>query len=197
MLLNCLLNLHPPHLILQAPQRLAKAHHLPILKTDEGVIGFTADFGHAEAVLVVRPFVGEGIQVVALFQADGFLLGAVLGLHMQAHFGLDALFGDGLDAFDAQERVLAPVVGRYTGHDDLFDQFKLERPHRVEAVDEVVGVAMGGGVAQGAKRVERTNRLLCFVGAVHALWLINEDDGASGLDELDGLPPRAIAPVCR
>jgi hypothetical protein len=57
----------------------------------------------------------------------------------------------------------------------------------VEAEDEVVGVAVGGGVAQGAEGVEGADGLLRFVGVVYALGFVNDDDGAGGLDEFDGL----------
>ena len=64
---------------------------------------------------------------------------------------------------------------------------QLEGPHRVEPVDQVVGIAVRGGVAQRAKRIERLDRLLGLVGGVHALRLVDDDDGPGRLHELDGL----------
>ena len=46
------------------------------------------------------------------------------------------------------------------GHLDLLDQLALVGVHRVEPVDHVVLVDVGGGVAQGAERVHRAERLL-------------------------------------
>ena len=46
---------------------------------------------------------------------------------------------------------------------------------------------MRGRVAQRAERVERPDGLLRFVGGIHALRLVDDDDGARRLHELDRL----------
>ena len=47
---------------------------------------------------------------------------------------------------------------------------------------------MRGGVAERAKRIEGPDGLLRLVRGIHALRLVDDDDGPGGLDELDGLP---------
>ena len=114
-----------------------------------------------------------------------FSFGPSGGLHVDAELGLDALLV--VDLLDAHEGVVGRALGGRAGDHDLLDQLQLEGAHRVEPVDEVVGIAVRGGVAQGAERIERLDRLLGLVGGVHALRLVDDDDGPRRLDELDGL----------
>ncbi len=74
-------------------------------------------------------------------------------------------------------------------HLDLLHQLALVGVHRVEAVDHVVLVHVGGRVAQGAERVHRVEGLLARAveAAIHALRLVHDEDGPRGLDQVDGL----------
>ena len=109
---------------------------------------------------------------------------------MDAQLGLDALLV--VDLLDAHEGVVGGALRRGAGDDDLLDQLQLEGAHRVEPVDEVVGIAVRGRVAQRAERIERLDRLLRLVGRVHALGLVDDDDGPRRLHELDGLAAREL-----
>ena len=80
----------------------------------------------------------------------------------------------------------AAVRGR-ARDDDLLDELQLEGPHRIESVDEVVGIPVGGGIAERAERIQRLDGLLRLVGRIHALRLVDDDDRPRRLHELDGL----------
>ena len=75
------------------------------------------------------------------------------------------------------------------GHFDLLHQLALVGVHRVQAVDHVVLVGMGGGVAQGAERVHCAQAPLAtpFQAAIHALRLVHDQDRPGGPDQIDGL----------
>ena len=77
---------------------------------------------------------------------------------------------------------------RGRGHLDLFDQLALVGVHRVQPVDHVVLVGVRCGIAQGAERIHRPQRLFApsLQAAVHALRLVHDQDGARGLDQVDG-----------
>ena len=113
------------------------------------------------------------------------LLRPVACLDVDAQLGLDALLV--VDLLDADEGVVGRRLGRGTGHDDLLDQPQLEGAHRIEPVDQVVRVAVRGRVAQRAERIQRLDRLLRLVGGIHALRLVDDDDGPRRLHELDRL----------
>ena len=115
-----------------------------------------------------------------------FSFGPSGGLDVDADFGLDARLV--VDLFDADEGVVGPALGGGTGDDDLLDQPKLKRPHRVEPVNQVVRVPVCGGVTERAKRIECPDRLLGLFGGIDALRLVDDDDGPGRLDEFDGLP---------
>ena len=115
-----------------------------------------------------------------------FSFGPSGGLDVDAELGLDALLV--VDLLDADKGVVRPALGGGTADDDLLDQPKLKRPHRVEPVNQVVRVAVRGGVAERAKRIECPDRFLGLLRRIDALRLVDDDDGPGGLDELDGLP---------
>ena len=114
-----------------------------------------------------------------------FSLGPSGRLHVDAQLGLDAVLV--VDLLDAHEGVVGGALGHGAGDDDLLDQLELEGAHGVEPVHQVVRVAVRGRVAQRAERIERPDGLLRLVGGVHALRLVDDDDGPGGLHELDGL----------
>jgi hypothetical protein len=104
--------------------------------------------------------------------------------------GLDAI--PVVDLFHAHEGVVGRPFRRGAGHHDLLDELQLEGADGVEPVDQVVGVAVCGRVAKRTKRVECLDGPLRPVGRVDALGLVDDDDGARGLDELDRLAAREL-----
>ena len=76
-----------------------------------------------------------------------------------------------------------------TADNDLLHQPHLQRANGVEAINEIVGIPVRGGVAQRTERIKRLDRFLGFLGAIHALWFVDDNDGFCRLNELDGLPP--------
>src|SRR5262249_13413430 len=72
------------------------------------------------------------------------------------------------------------------------DQLQLKGSYRVEPVDQIVRVTVGGRVPQGAKRIERLDRLLRLIGRVDTLGLVDDDDGPRRLHKLDGLVSREL-----
>ncbi len=86
-------------------------------------------------------------------------------------------------------RLVVAALDLQRSHLDLLDQLALVGVHRVQAIDHVVLVHVGGRVAQGAERVHRAERLLAlpFQAAVHALRLVHDQDGPGGPDQVDGL----------
>ena len=85
---------------------------------------------------------------------------------------------------------LVVVSFHFEGRDfDLLHQLALVGVHCVKAMKHVVLVSVRGGVAQRAKRVHCHERLFAtaFQATVNALRLVHDQDGHSGLDEIDGL----------
>ena len=108
--------------------------------------------------------------------------------HVQLDLGRD----DPPLAAHGQQPDVGLVVGAFDGRGrdfDLLDQLALVGVHGVEAVDHVVLVGVGGGVAQGAERVHRLQRFLAaaFQAAVDALRLVDDQDRPGRPDQVDGL----------
>ncbi len=164
---------------------LTLAESPTIAEADVLVAGFGIDLGHLETVLIVSSFVGEGEQVGTVLDGDRLLFWAAVGLHMDAQLGLDAFLV--VDLLDAHEGVVGGSLRYRACDDDLLHQLQLESAHRIEPIDEVIGIAVRGGVAQGAEWVERFDRFLSLVGRVHTLRLVDDHDGPGCLHELDGL----------
>ena len=60
----------------------------------------------------------------------------------------------------------------------------------IELVEKIVRVAVRRAVAQRRHRIEIADRAARFLGRIHALRLVDDDDGVGGLNELDRPPPR-------
>jgi len=176
-------NLYPPYLLAQTADLLAQSQGSAIGKADERATRLGVDLGHLEALRVVRPFVGQHEQVGALFYGDRLLLRPRRRPHVDAELRLDALFV--INLLDTHEGVVGRILGCGACHHDVFDQIQFKGAHRIEAVDEVVGIAVGGRVAQRAERVHGLDRLLRPLGGVHALRLVDDHDRARRLRKLD------------
>ena len=160
--LDRVLDLCAPDVVAQTADLLAQPEHAAIVEAQIFVARFGVDLGDHEAVLVAGPLVGQGVEVRAVLDRDRLLLRSLRSLHVDAQLRLDAFLV--VDLLHAHEGVVRAAVRSGAGHDDLLDQPQLEGPHRVEPVDQVVGIAVGGRVAQGAQRVQRLDRLLRLVG---------------------------------
>ena len=156
--LDGVLDLGAPDVLPHPADFFAQAQGAAIVEADELAAGLGVDLRHRKALGVAGPLVGEDEQVSAILDGDRLLFRALCGLDVDAQLGLDALLV--VDLLDAHEGVVGRALGRGTGHHDLLDQLQLEGPHRVESVDQVVRVAVRGGVAQGAQRVEGPDGLL-------------------------------------
>ena len=162
----------------------------PLLNRMNSAAGLGVDFHHREALGIAGPLIGEDKQVRPILDGDRLLFGSLRRLHVNAQLGLDALLI--VDLLDPHEGVVGRALGRGAGHHDLLDQLQLEGPHRVQPVDQVVGIAVRGGVAQGAQWIERLDGLLGLVGGIDALRLVDDDDGPGRLHELNGLAAREL-----
>ena len=89
---------------------------------------------------------GQLEQVRAVLYRERFLLRAFGRLSVNSNLGLDALLV--VDLLDADEGIVSAALGGSAGHDDLLHETKLESPHRIEAVDEIVRVPVGGGISE-------------------------------------------------
>src|SRR6266849_1104032 len=118
----------------------------------------------------MRSLIRKREKISTLFHRDRFLFWSTRGLQMNTELGFDALFV--VDLLDTHEGVVSRALGDCTGDHDLFDQLQLKGTYRVQSVDQVVGVAVGGGVPQGAKRIERLDSLLRLIGRIHALGFV-------------------------
>ena len=168
----------------------------PLVKRMYSLPGSALISATSKPFSIRRPLVGQLEQVGAILHRDRFLLRPVRRLHVNAELGLDALLV--VDLLDADEGVVGPALGRGAGDDDLLDQTQLKCPHRVEAVNEVVRVAVRGGVPKRAKRIQRPDGFLRLFGGIDALRLVNDDDGTRGLHEFDRAAARkACRSPCR
>src|SRR5437588_644521 len=71
--------------------------------------------------------------------------------------------------------------------DDLLDELHLKGADRIKPVDQVVQIAMGCRVPEGAEGIQGLDRLARSLGRIDALRLVDDHDGAGGLNELDWL----------
>ena len=83
----------------------------------------------------------------------------------------------------AQERFV--LVALFDpGNLNLLDQSLPVRLERSQPVHEVVGVPVGGAIAQGKQRVKADQRLDAQF-TLHVLRFVEDQDGAGGLDKMD------------
>ena len=141
------------------------------------------DLGDGVAGVVVAA--GEVAEVGAgALDGDGLALGAALGLDVDLERGRDLGLG-GADGLEVDVGGVE-VAGFEDGVDlDALDQAEVVGVDGGEAVEEVVGVAVGGGVAEGAEGVERGDGVAGLFG-LHVLRLVEDDDGPGVLEVLDG-----------
>ena len=187
-LLDGVLDLHPPDVLAHPADFIAQPHDAAVGEADEFVARLGVDLGDLEAVAVAGPLIRQAEEVGSVLDRDRFLLRPLGRLDVDADFRLDARLV--VDLLDADEGVVGSALGGRAGDDDLLDQPKLEGPHRVETVDQVVRVAVRGGISQRAKWVECLDRLPAAPCSrrIDALRLVDDDDGPGRLHELDGLP---------
>src|SRR5688572_2861234 len=98
-----------------------------------------------------------------------------------------------VNLLDSDERLIGCTLCDGAGDHDLLDQLQLKRPHRIEAVDEVVRVTVRRRVSERTQRVQSANCLLSLLRRINALRFVNDHDGSSGLNKLDGSAAQAIA----
>ena len=91
-----------------------------------------------------------------------------------------------VDVFDTNEGVIGPTIRLGLGNHDLLYQPELKRLNRVKPVDQIVWVAVRGGVTKRAKRVQCPNGFLGLLRRIDALRFVDDDDGPGGLHEFDG-----------
>src|SRR6185503_8869676 len=132
----------------------------------------------------------QGEKIRALLHCDRLFLRSVLRLHVDAEFRLNAL--PVVNLLYSDERLIGCTVCDGAGDHDLFDQLQLKRPDRIEAIDEVVRVPVRRRVSERAQRVQSANCFLSLLRRVNALGFVNDHDGTSGLNELDGPAAEAI-----
>ena len=159
---------------------------LQVAQFEKLLAGFAAEVLHQ--AVGIDGASGDLLEIVARLHGDRLAAHTRAALDVEFDLGAEgALLVAGGEQLD-----VALVVAAFHfegGHLDLLHQLALVGIHRVEAIDHVVLVGVGGGVAQGAERVHGSERLLAtaFQAAVHALRLVHDQDRPSGLDQVDGL----------
>ena len=94
----------------------------------------------------------------------------------------------GLEVLDLDEGLVRVFQLDHRIHADLLDQTQFVGAHRVQRINQVVGVAMGRRIAQRAQGIQARDGLLAEVG-FEVLRFVQDHDGVRGLDELDGRHP--------
>ena len=130
------------------------------------------------------------MEVIAAFYSDFLSLHAFGLLHIDLHRSLDAILVVHLHQLHIG--LIVGVLARHARHDDLFHQPQIVGADRIELVDEVVGVLVGGRVAQRAERIQGLNRELSLVRVVHTLRLVDDHDRIRRPHEFDRLAAREL-----
>ena len=142
----------------------------------------------ADSAVGVDCAAGGLLQVVAVLDRDLLAPHASGGLDVQGDLGGDVA----ASVANRDQAHIGPIVRvLHRGRGDLYllDQPPLVGIDRVQPVDHVVLIHVGGRVAQCTERVHGTEGLLAspLQAAVHTLRLVHNDDGPGGCDQVDGL----------
>ena len=103
---------------------------------------------------------------------------------MNIQFGFQTAFGC-LHFQQFHECAVDIVFRQHRQHFNLLDQLQVVGLHRIEAVYLVVGLFVGGGIAQGKQRVQRFDGGAAIVG-FHILRLVDNHNRAGLADLADG-----------
>ena len=169
-------------LLVDVTQGLAELEHLAVLELYELVALCGADVVDDPAALVVAVLAALLKEVVASLYGDGLaLLRAVRLAHVDGYLGGERVRLDGLEPYVCAVEV---CLGLDRVDADALHQVALEGVHRREAVDHVVGLLVRSRVAQHEQRAQALDGGLGLLGVVHALGLVDYDDGLAGAHEL-------------
>ena len=144
------LDLKAHHVIFQPALLRVQAQHPPARKLDLFIL--CADFVEDVTIGIHIAAFGFVEQVVAQLQGEFLALHPSLLVDVDTHLDADAP-GFRIDADQLNEGLIVAFVGQHAVHLDLLDQAQVVSLHRVQRIQQVVRVLMGGGVAQRTQRV--------------------------------------------
>ena len=175
---HCALDLKAHHIVLQAALRFMHAQHAPARKLNFCIV--SANLVQDVAVFIHIAHGRFGIQVIAQFQGDLFALRAAFVIHIDSHLRADA-FGFCINAHQLNKSLVMVIIRQHAIHLNLLNQSQVIGLHRVERVQQVIRILVGGGVAQGAQRVQIHQGASAHVG-FKILWLIHDHERVHRLD---------------
>ena len=182
-------DLHLPKVIAQAALFLADVQRPAIGERDVFAAGRRVHIIHDKSVPVNFPLAGQHEQIFLPFDFESFLLHAVAGVDMDFQLGEWSLPGGFVvNRLHLHIGVVESVLAGDAGDNDLFHQPQFVGADRVKFIDQIIRVLVRGRITQRAKRIQRPDGFLRLLGVVHALRLVNDDDGMRGLHEFNRLP---------
>ena len=139
------------------------------------------------AVGVLLQTVGQRKEVIPAADFLDHSLGSGCPLDLEAQTGSGSLVLVEVDALQIDITVGSSGAGEGDAQSgDLLHQVLVVGVHGVQAIHHVVLLLVGGGVAQGKERVELFQALLGLL-ALHALGLIDDQDGIGLCNDINGL----------
>ena len=183
-------DLHTAHILLgHIPDYLAHMDDFPVGESDEFADGI--DLVYVVAPVLLHVF-GQGKQIIVHGHLAGFPVNGLVITDLKLQPGHGRLFGRNIDALQIEITVCSPEVLDVKAFDlDLLHQPFVVGIQGIQHIHQGMVLLMGGGVVQAEERVEFPEALLGGV-ASHLLGFIQNDDGAVGLNDVDGLTAAKI-----
>ena len=119
-------------------------------------IGMGIDIHDDEALVLVQ-LIRNGEEVIVFTKLAHHALDAIVLLYLQLDSCDRRFAGGNLDGLQIEVGIgAAQALDGNAAHRNFLHQLLVVRVQRIEAVDFVVRGSVGGGIAQGAERVERS-----------------------------------------